>query len=57
LQELFAPLHLMYESLLSTSDESTANHRLLDLLRQVCKWWVVSSSETEVAWMGRESRM
>jgi hypothetical protein len=35
LQELFEPLHLMYISLLSTGDESTANHKLLDTLRQV----------------------
>jgi phosphoenolpyruvate carboxylase len=35
LQELFEPLHLMYTSLLSTGDESTANHKLLDTLRQV----------------------
>jgi phosphoenolpyruvate carboxylase len=34
-QELFEPLHLMYTSLLSTGDESTANHKLLDTLRQV----------------------
>lgn len=34
-QELFEPLHLMYKSLLSTGDESTANHKLLDVLRQV----------------------
>lgn len=34
-QELFDPLHLMYSSLLSTGDESVANHKLLDLLRQV----------------------
>jgi hypothetical protein len=35
MQELFEPLQLMYNSLVSTGDESTANHRLLDMLRQV----------------------
>lgn len=39
LQELFEPLHLMYTSLLSTGDESTANHKLLDTLRQVGTGW------------------
>lgn len=34
-QELFDPLQLMYASLVSTGDESTANHGLLDMLRQV----------------------
>lgn len=34
-EDLFDPLKLMYESLVSTGDESTANHRLLDVLRQV----------------------
>lgn len=34
-QELFDPLHLMYRSLMTTGDESTANHKLLDVLRQV----------------------
>lgn len=34
-QEVFEPLHLMYQSLLATRDESTANHKLLDVLRQV----------------------
>ena len=38
-QELFEPLHLMYTSLLSTGDESTANHKLLDTLRQVGTGW------------------
>lgn len=34
-QELFDPLQLMYSSLVMTGDESTANHKLLDVLRQV----------------------
>eukprot|EP00877_Chromochloris_zofingiensis_P014491 jgi/Chrzof1/9296/UNPLg00263.t1_PEPC1[v5.2] len=34
-EDLFDPLKLMYESLVSTGDESTANHRLLDVLRQI----------------------
>lgn len=38
-QELFDPLHLMYRSLMTTGDESTANHKLLDVLRQV-RWCV-----------------
>jgi phosphoenolpyruvate carboxylase len=33
--ELFAPLQLLYESLVATDDESTANNLLLDVLRQV----------------------
>lgn len=35
IEELYAPLKLMYDSLLFTGDESAANGRLLDLLRQV----------------------
>ncbi|GBF96435.1 phosphoenolpyruvate carboxylase [Raphidocelis subcapitata] len=34
-KELFEPLKLMYDSLVATGDESTANAKLLDVLRQV----------------------
>lgn len=34
-EELLHPLKLMYESLLSTGDDSVANGRLLDVIRQV----------------------
>jgi phosphoenolpyruvate carboxylase len=33
--DLFEPLKVMYDSLVSTGDESTANNMLLDMLRQV----------------------
>lgn len=33
--ELFEPLQKMYDSLIATGDESVANARLLDLIRQV----------------------
>ncbi len=35
IEDMARPLKLMYDSLLSTGDESVANARLLDLLRQV----------------------
>lgn len=34
-EDLAKPLHMMYDSLMGTGDESVANARLLDLLRQV----------------------
>jgi phosphoenolpyruvate carboxylase len=34
-RDLHAPLRLLYDSLVSTGDDGAANHRLLDLLRQV----------------------
>ena len=34
-EQLYRPLKMMYDSLLLTGDESAANARLLDLLRQV----------------------
>ena len=33
--DLFEPLKVMYDSLVATGDESTANNMLLDMLRQV----------------------
>ncbi len=35
IEDMARPLKLMYDSLLATGDESVANARLLDLLRQV----------------------
>lgn len=34
-EEIFDPLRKMYDSLMATGDESVANSRLLDLIRQV----------------------
>jgi hypothetical protein len=60
-QELFEPLQLMYNSLMMTGDESTANHRLLDMLRQVTTFGLSlmkldirqeSTRHTEVRWGG-----
>ncbi len=34
-EEIYKPLKLMYDSLMNTGDESVANARLLDLIRQV----------------------
>ena len=33
--ELLEPLHIMYNSLIETKDDSIANGRLLDVIRQV----------------------
>ena len=34
-EELLEPLHIMYNSLIETKDDSIANGRLLDVIRQV----------------------
>ena len=47
-EELFEPLNMMYDSLMATGDESVANARLLDLLRQVGE--PISGSKVFVMW-------
>lgn len=46
-EEMYEPLVLMYESLLSTGDESVANARLLDLIRQ-CRTFGLSMMQLDV---------
>jgi phosphoenolpyruvate carboxylase len=44
-EEMLEPLHIMYNSLIETSDDSIANGRLLDVIRQVCRFLMCSLSK------------